>query len=61
MISSGEVDGIVIVTPHWQHADLAIAGLRAGLHVLCEKPLTVTVEQADEVLRVAAESVGTLL
>ena len=58
MIESGEVDGIVIVTPHWQHADLAIAGLRAGLHVLCEKPLTVTVEQSDEVLRVAAESAG---
>ena len=58
MINSGEVDGIVIVTPHWQHAELAVAGLRAGLHVLCEKPLTVTVEQADEVLRVAAESPG---
>ena len=58
MISSGEVDGIVIVTPHWQHADLAIEGLRAGLHVLCEKPLTVTVAQSDEVLEVAAASPG---
>lgn len=58
MIGSGEVDGIVIVTPHWQHAELAIAGLRAGLHVLCEKPLTVTVAQSDEVLEVAAGSPG---
>lgn len=58
MIGSGEVDAVVIVTPHWQHADLAIAALRAGLHVLCEKPLTVTVVQSDEVLRVAAESEG---
>ncbi len=58
LIKSGEVDAVVIATPHWQHADLAIAALNAGLHVICEKPLTVTVEQADEVLRVAALSSG---
>jgi predicted dehydrogenase len=35
---------------------LAVAALRAGLHVVCEKPLTVTVEQADAVLAEAAKS-----
>ena len=58
MINSGEVDAVVIATPHWQHGDLAIKALRAGLHVLCEKPLTVTVAQADEVLKVAEQSKG---
>ncbi|HEX6717751.1 MAG TPA: DegT/DnrJ/EryC1/StrS family aminotransferase [Pyrinomonadaceae bacterium] len=58
LIHSGEVDAIVIATPHWQHGELAINALRAGLHVLCEKPLTVTVGQADEVLKVARESKG---
>ena len=58
LIGHGEVDAIVIATPHWLHGELALAGLRAGLHVLCEKPLTVTVAQADEVLRAAAESRG---
>ncbi len=58
LINSGEVDAVVIATPHWQHGDIAIAALNAGLHVICEKPLTVTVEQADEVLRVAAQSSG---
>jgi dTDP-4-amino-4,6-dideoxygalactose transaminase/predicted dehydrogenase len=58
LIKSGEVDAVVIATPHWQHGDLAIAALNGGLHVICEKPLTVTVEQADEVLRVAAQSRG---
>jgi dTDP-4-amino-4,6-dideoxygalactose transaminase/predicted dehydrogenase len=58
MINSGEVDAVVIATPHWQHGDLAIKALRAGLHVLCEKPLTVTVAQADEVLKVAESSPG---
>ena len=58
MIRSGEVDAVVIATPHWQHADLAVSALKAGLHVLCEKPLSVTVEQSDRVLQAAAESRG---
>jgi predicted dehydrogenase len=58
LIRDGEVEAVVVATPHWQHADLAIAALRAGLHVLCEKPLTVTVAQADEVVEVASRSLG---
>ena len=58
LINSGTVDAVVIATPHWQHGELAIAALQAGLHVICEKPLTVTVEEADDVLRVAAQSRG---
>lgn len=56
MIQSGEVDAVVIATPHWQHASLAIAALDAGLHVLCEKPLAVTMDQAESVLRAAQSS-----
>jgi dTDP-4-amino-4,6-dideoxygalactose transaminase/predicted dehydrogenase len=58
LINSGTVDAVVVATPHWQHGDLASAALKAGLHVICEKPLTVTVEQADDVLRVASQSSG---
>lgn len=58
MARSGEVDAVVIATPHWQHADLAVSALKAGLHVLCEKPLSVTVEQSDRVLEAAAQSRG---
>ena len=60
MIASGEVDIVVIATPHWQHAEVAVTALRAGLHVVCEKPLAVTAAQADRVLRAAQESKGLL-
>ena len=56
LIRSGAVDAVVIATPHWQHGESTIAALRAGLHVVCEKPLTVTVAQADEVLQEAAKT-----
>jgi predicted dehydrogenase len=58
LIKSGEVDAVVIATPHWQHGELAIKALKGGLHVLCEKPLTVTVAEGDEVLKAGSESRG---
>jgi predicted dehydrogenase len=42
LIHSGDVDAILICTPHYFHPELAIAGLKAGLHVLTEKPVAVT-------------------
>jgi predicted dehydrogenase len=60
MIAKGGIAVVVIATPHWQHAQLVVAALRAGLHVVCEKPLTVTVGQADLVLRAAKQSTGML-
>ncbi len=41
MISSGKVDAIVIATPHYDHTTIGIKGLKKGLHVLVEKPLSV--------------------
>lgn len=56
MIQSGEVDCVVVATPHWQHGELSAAALDRGIHVLCEKPLTVTVSDADRLLEAAARS-----
>ena len=46
MYDSHLVDAAVIATPHYWHAPLAIRAARAGLHVLCEKPLASTVGAA---------------
>jgi predicted dehydrogenase len=49
-----EVDAVAIVTPDRFHAGPAIAALSAGKHLLCEKPLTVTLAEARKVARAAA-------
>ncbi len=41
LIKSGEVDAVLIATPHYSHATIGIEALDAGLHVLMEKPLCV--------------------
>jgi predicted dehydrogenase len=41
LIRSGLVDAVIIATPHYFHTSLGIEALRAGLHVLVEKPISV--------------------
>ena len=49
------IDAVVIASPTFTHADIAIAALRAGKHVLCEKPIAVSLEEADA-MRAAARA-----
>lgn len=42
------VQAVSIVTPNATHAEIALAFVRAGFHVICDKPMTVTSAQADE-------------
>ncbi len=50
------IDAVMIGTPdHW-HAPIALAAMRMGKHVYCEKPLTHTIEEARLLKRVAAET-----
>jgi predicted dehydrogenase len=48
-----DIDGVVIVTPHGLHHEHAGDALRAGKHVLCEKPLVTRPEQARELIALA--------
>ncbi len=54
------LDVVVVATPHPSHAELTIAALEAGAHVLCEKPLAPEVREADRMIA-AADEAGRLL
>jgi len=41
MLASGEIDAILIATPHYDHTTIGIASLQAGVHTLVEKPISV--------------------
>ena len=49
------IDFVVIVTPNHLHFDIARVFLEAEFHVVCDKPLTTTLEDAEELCRVVAE------
>jgi myo-inositol 2-dehydrogenase/D-chiro-inositol 1-dehydrogenase len=55
------VEIVDVCTPPQTHADLAVAALRAGRHVLCEKPLARTLEDAHRIERAAADAAGLLM
>lgn len=50
LIERDDIDVIDIVTPNNTHAEIAIAAAKAGKHVICEKPLALTVEQSRKML-----------
>jgi predicted dehydrogenase len=61
LISSSAVDAVVIATPVSSHFELAMAALRAGKHVLVEKPITTTSEHAERLIEEAAKRKLTLM
>lgn len=52
MLRSGKIDAVLICTPHYAHTAVGIAALKAGLHVLVEKPISV--DKADALKLLAA-------
>jgi predicted dehydrogenase len=54
--SSDRIDFVSIVTPNNAHFALAKAFLESGFHVVCDKPLTLTLEEAEELARVVEKS-----
>ena len=56
MLKSPDIDVIVVCTPSGQHAAQAIAAMRAGKHVVVEKPMCITLAEADEIIRVSQET-----
>jgi predicted dehydrogenase len=56
LVERDDIDLIDVCTPGHTHAEIAIAALEAGKHVLCEKPLANTVEEAEAMNRAAEKA-----
>ena len=60
MVERDRLDAVVVATPHLQHREHGIAALDAGAHVLVEKPLALTVDDADALIGAAQRNQRTL-
>lgn len=56
VLSNRAIDMVDICTPSGTHADLAIRALRAGKHVICEKPMSLTTADAKRMMAAAADA-----
>jgi predicted dehydrogenase len=50
-----EVDAVYICTPNSEHADYAVRAAQAGRHILCEKPLAVTQQECERMIKAAKD------
>ncbi|SRR5258707_44746 len=61
MLAHSDVHAVDICLPHHLHKDAIVAAANAGKHILCEKPLCLTLEEAETVQRAVEESGVTLM
>lgn len=56
MLADPSIDGVLLATPNALHAEQTIAALAAGKHVFCQKPISLTMEDAERVVAAAKKS-----
>lgn len=56
LLAGGALDALLVGTPNWTHAEIVLAALDAGVHVLVEKPLCIDVADADAICARRAET-----
>jgi len=56
MLKRDDIDFVDISVPHTLHPEIAVAATEAGKHILCEKPLATTLEDADRMIEAAKEN-----
>jgi predicted dehydrogenase len=61
MLKAEKVDALVIGTPNFLHAPQAIAALKAGVHVMVEKPMAMNARQAEKMMEASAKSGAKLM
>lgn len=60
LIADGDVELVIVATPNHLHSQNSIDALKAGKHVVCEKPMAVNLEHADAMIKTSSETGRTL-
>ena len=55
MVTSPDIDAVILAVPNYQHQPMFELAAAHGKHIMCEKPLTMTVEQGEQMVRTARE------
>lgn len=53
MIKSGDIDAVLVATPHYQHTSLGICAIEQGVHLMVEKPISAHKADAERLIAVA--------
>jgi predicted dehydrogenase len=61
LLNDGDIDALVIGTPNYLHARQAIAALKAGVHVMVEKPMAMNAQEAHQMLETSQKSDALLM
>lgn len=56
LLKNAEIDAVSVCTANYSHAEIAIAALKAGKHVLCEKPMATTLADCEAMVKAAKDS-----
>jgi predicted dehydrogenase len=56
LLAEPDISAVSIATPDFAHSEIALAAAQAGKHILCEKPLATTVEEAQSIVDAAARA-----
>ncbi len=61
LLTDDVVDALYIATPNWRHAEFAVPALKAGIHVLLEKPIEIGEEASQKIIDAQKESGAKLM
>lgn len=56
LLKNPDIQAVSVATPDFAHRDIAVAAAQANKHILCEKPLATTLEEAQEIVTAADEA-----
>ena len=61
LLASGEIDAVYLATPNFDHVEYAVKILEAGIHLLLEKPMAVSVAECERIIAAAEKSGARLM